>query len=36
VNSLVEEVIEQEGLEVVVLLISLGDVVQEDGLPNRG
>lgn len=35
VDGLVEEVIEQEGLEVGGLLVGLGDVVQEDRLPNR-
>jgi hypothetical protein len=35
VDSLVEEVVEEQGLELVVLLVGLGDIVQEDRLPNR-
>lgn len=35
VDSLLEEIVEQQGLELRSLLVRLGDVIQEDRLPNR-
>ena len=34
VNSLVEEVVEEQGLELAVLLVSCGDVTKEDTLDD--